>query len=345
MEDDKSFTIDIGEARIKIVDSQIKDGGFNIKNMGIADIDPLFFTSDAESATDNIAKVVKSLIKQLKIVDKNVRFVIPDTFSFNSFIEMPDVNEKELLSVIKYQADQFIPLPLDSVNLDIEIIFKNPKTKKLLALLSASSKKIIEKINIVSEKTGLFPQSLETETSATARFIHNIFKPKTPSNEKNSGFVIINMGLVSSSIYYILENPSLMIYSHNFKLGFNIFNKTLQININVDSKKGSDLLKHIGLSKNSSYDVRKILTPSIKSLASEIDRSINNITKKNNLKINNLYLINEAINFHALDEFIGRYFSIPTSYLNIYNILPKNNVVDYFKDKLGFFIPAIGASI
>ena len=99
------------------------------------------------------------------------------------------------------------------------------------------------------------------------------------------------------------------------------------------------------MSKTSSYDIQKILTPSIKSFVEEVDKSINEITKKHNLKINNIYLINEAINFHALDEFIGRYFSIPTTYLNIYNLLAKNNVVNYFKDKLGFFIPAIGASL
>ncbi|OGK31032.1 hypothetical protein A3F29_03190 [Candidatus Roizmanbacteria bacterium RIFCSPHIGHO2_12_FULL_33_9] len=345
MIDEKSFTVDIGETKIKVVDPQLKNNGFNIKNMGIADIDPLFFTSDTESVAENTANILKNLIRQLKIIKKNVRFVIPDTYSYNNFIEMPDVNEKELLSAIKYQADQFIPLPLDRVNLDIEIIFKNPKTKKLLALLSAASKKLIEKVNILSQRLGLFPESLETETSATARFIHNIIKIRTSSNEKNSGFAIVNMGLVSSSIYYILENPSLMIYSHNFKIGFNIFNKELQINMNIDSKKASDLLKHIGLSKNSSFNVQKVLIPSVKSFASEIDKSISDITKIKNLKINTIYLINESVNFHAIDEFIGRYFSIPTSYLNPYNALPKNNVVDYFKDKLGFFIPAIGASI
>ena len=38
MIDEKSFTVDIGETKIKVVDPQLKNNGFNIKNMGIADI-------------------------------------------------------------------------------------------------------------------------------------------------------------------------------------------------------------------------------------------------------------------------------------------------------------------
>jgi len=340
-----SFTIEVGESSINVIEPQIMENRFGIKNIGIADIDPLFYTSDSENIVNKTAMTLKDLLKQLKIAKKNVRLVIPDTYSYNNFIEMPDVNEKELLSAIKYQADQFIPLPLDQVNLDIEIIFKNPKTKKLLALLSAAPKKIIEKISGLSIRLGLNPESLETETSATARFVNTLLKTSNNQKTNNSGFVIINMGLISSSIYFILETPSLMVYSHNFKMGFNIFSKELQINMNIDAKKANDLLRHIGLSKSSSYDIQKILAPSIKSFAEDIDKTINEITTKHKLKINNIYLISHALNIHAVDEFIGRYFSIPTSYLKIYNLLPNNNVINYFKDKLGFFIPSIGASL
>src|SRR3989344_4656215 len=196
MKTDNLFTIDFGETNIKIVDTQFKNSVFEIKNMGITDNDPLFYFSDQESVIAKTTSNIKTLIKQLKIIDRDVRLVIPDTFSYSNFIEMPDVNEKELLSTVKYQADQFIPLPLEQVNIDIEIIFKNPKTKKLLALLSAAPKKTIAKITGLCERLGIYPDSLETETSATARFIHNLFRTKTPSADKNSGFVILKLVLI-----------------------------------------------------------------------------------------------------------------------------------------------------
>ncbi len=339
------FTLELSENKVKVVESQVKNNAIEVVNMGMDDIDPLFFITDSNTIIEKTAKIASNLIKQLKIDKKTVRIVIPDSYSYNNFIEMPDINEKELLAAVKYQADQLIPMPLDQVNVDIEIIFNNPQTKKLLALLSASSKKTIEKVEKMSEYMGLYPDTLETETSAIARLIHTLLKTQKPPPNKNQGFVIINMQQSTSSVYFVLETQAATIYAYNFKTGIDLFKKELQINLNIDLKKSNDLLTNIGLSKTSSYNLQQILTPSIKSFISEIEKSINEIIKKQKLQIQHIYLINETVKIHALDEFIGKYFSIPTSQFNIYPFLVKNNVVDFFKDKLGYFMATIGASI
>jgi Tfp pilus assembly PilM family ATPase len=236
-------------------------------------------------------------------------------------------------------------MPLEQVNIDIEIVFNNVQTKKLLALLCAASKKTIEKIEKLSEYMGLYPDTLETETSAIARFINTVLKTQKPPINKNQGFVVINVGRTSTSIYFILETQALMIYAYNFKTGLDLFKKELQINMNIDANKADSLLTHVGLSKSSSYNLQQILTPSIKSFIVEVEKSINEIAKKHKLQIKNIFLINEAVKIHTLDEFIGKYFSIPTSQFNIYPFLIKNNVVDFFKDKLGYFTAAVGASV
>lgn len=172
---DDIFTVELGENKIKIVEAYLRNGQIEITNMGIDELDPLFYVTDSENIIEKAAKTTSNLIKQLKITKKTLRVVLSDSFSYNKFIEMPDVTEKELLSAIKYQADQFVPMPLDQVNIDIEIVFDNPQVKKLLALLCASSKKIIGKVEKFSEYMGLYPDTLETETSAIARLINTIF--------------------------------------------------------------------------------------------------------------------------------------------------------------------------
>jgi len=53
MKDDNSFTIDIGERRLKIVDSEVGNNGFNIKNMGI---DVKMVTGDHEAIAKELAE-------------------------------------------------------------------------------------------------------------------------------------------------------------------------------------------------------------------------------------------------------------------------------------------------
>lgn len=339
------FTLELSENHIKVVEASLRNNQIEVINMGINEIDPLFFVSDNENVIEKTAKTASNLIKQLKIVKKTLRIILSDSFSYNKFIEMPDISEKELLSAIKYQADQFVPMPLDQVNIDLEIVFENPQMKKLLALLCASPKKMIGKIEKFAEYMGLYPDILETETSAIARFVNTILQSKQPITNKNQGFIMINMHPGSSSVYFILESQALMIYSYNFKTGLNLFKKEIQINMNVDKKKSEDLLTHIGLAKTGSYNLQQVLMPSIKSFVGEVEKSINEIVKKHKLQVSHIYLINDAIKIHAFDEFISKYFSIPSSPFNLYPYLVKNNVVEFYKDRLSYFTAAIGASI
>src|SRR3990167_3086933 len=101
------FCIDLGESFIRISDIKKAGNLFEAKSLGMIDVDPVFFRAEAEGVTEKQAAVLSKAIAQLKITKKNVNIVIPDSYSYNQFIETPKLNEKELLSAIKYQADQF----------------------------------------------------------------------------------------------------------------------------------------------------------------------------------------------------------------------------------------------
>ncbi len=343
---DSFFVVGLSESRLKLGD--IKKSGDHLlaQNMAIEDIDPVFFRTESDEEIEKTSKILSALIKQLKITKKDAKIVIPDSFSYNQFIEVPKLNEKELLSAIKYQADQFIPMPLEEVNLDIEIIYEDPSNKKMLTLLAASPKKIVEKVEKFLEYSGLVPDSVETETSATGRFLSEFLRGGEESKGlETKGGLIINMDLSSSSIYFFDYKLNLMTYCYNFPIGYNLFFKEVQVNLNVDEKKSRELLKSIGLSENASYDLKAILAPVIKSFTLETEKAVKELIQKSNIQIKNIYLINESIGIDALDELIGKYFGIPTSYLNLYSYFTKNNVVDFFQDKLGYFVSVVGGNL
>lgn len=335
---DSFFVIGLGESRLKVGD--IKKGGDLLlaQNMAMEDIDPVFFRTESDALVEKTSKMLSTLIKQLKISKKDAKVIIPDSFSYNQFIEVPKLNEKELLSAIKYQADQFIPMPLEEVNLDIEIIYEDSSNKKMLTLLAASPKKIVEKVEKFLEYSGLIPESVETETSATGRFLSRFLRNKESS-------LVINMELSSSSIYFFDHKMNLMTFSYNFPVGYSLFIKEVQVNLNVDEKKSHEFLKSIGISKNTSYDLQAILVPIIKSFISEVERVLKELVQKNNTQIKNIYLMNEAVGIYALDELISKYFAIPTSHINLYPYFAKNNVVDFFRDNLGYFVSVVGGNL
>ena len=146
------FVLDIGESLTKIGDVHVAGGKFVADAIGMLETEPLFFKSDTDASLEKQGEAIKKLVEQLKIKKKNVHIILPDSSTFSRFVEMPKLNEKELLSAIKYQADQFIPMPLDETNIDIEVIHEDRQTSKLLTLISAAPKKLIGRVENMVER-------------------------------------------------------------------------------------------------------------------------------------------------------------------------------------------------
>lgn len=337
------FCIDLGESFIKVSDI-VKSGDlFEAKSLGMIETDPVFFRAEAENVIEKQAAILSKLITQLKLTKKNVSIVIPDSYSYNQFVETPKLNEKELLSAIKYQADQFIPMPLEEINLDIEILKEDEKNKKILTLIAAAPKKVVGKVERMAEYAGLAPQTIETEISAIGRVAESVFKKQAA--KPDHGILLINLNFSSTSVYFFDSTAKILTFSYNFNIGYNLFLKEIQINLNVDQNKAVELLKNLGAGKKSSYDLHTILTPVIKDFFGEIQKSITLLSQKYNSQISNIYTFNETSRFHAIEEVLSKYFAIPATNLNLYSLFVKNPMTEYYKNDLSFFTASVGANL
>ncbi len=341
---DDSIGIDLGEMQVRVSSIRRKGKLFEAVNMGSLEIDPAFLRSDSAKLLEKTASDLSSLIKQLKIKQKSAKVVIPDSYSYNHITSMPKLNEKELLSAIKFQADQFIPMPLDEVNMDIEILYEDKKNKQILTLISAAAKSLISKVENLMEYTGLFPETIETETTATGRLVSELFKKDLKQMpEKHDAILFINAGYSSTSLYLLDQNLGVLLLVNNFSLGYNLFLKEIEVNLNVDQKKATELIKSFGLGQGTSYHLDTILAPALKNFISEVERFINGAIGKNKVQITTIYLFNYGSYFNSFDQVLSKYFGIPTSFLNLYSFFTKNSIVDFLRNDLGVFVSSVGA--
>jgi type IV pilus assembly protein PilM len=254
---------------------------------------------------------------------------------------MPLLNEKELVNAIRYQADQLIPLPLNEASIDVEIIHQDDKNKKILALIVASSKKIVEKVQRVAELNGLIPDSIENELSAASRFVGEIFK----ITDSQTGFIVANISLGSTSLYFFDPKLKLIIFNHNFNTGINLFLREVMVNLNLSKQKASEVLRSFDPQQQTSFQIDSIIAPAVKEISSEIKKFISAITQKYQVNINNIYFINEIINFPALTKAVATNTSISASLLNPTNLIKKSNLIDSFQNSLPLFVTTIGGNL
>ena len=339
---DELIGLNLAENRLRIAKAKNASGKIQIDLLSEQGDIPSFYDSDTKKVFEDVTEVVKKMISTLNLNKGKVNIVIPDGYTYSQLIYMPRLKEKELLSAIKYQADQFIPMPIEDTSLDLEIIHEDKSANKLLVLVVASPEKLIEKIQNLIEQVGFYPEAIENELSATGRFLTNFYQPA----EQEGGTIFINFGYSSTSFYFFDHKLKLLTDSHTFPAGLAIFLREAQADINIDLAKAKNLLKKIGFSSDPTVNFNEILQPTIDALLTELQKFINSVrTKFQVAAIDRLLLFNLASEINSLDKKIGSQIKIPTA---IFDPLPSTNrtnaVEPYIKD-LSSFISVIGGSL
>ncbi|HLL60382.1 MAG TPA: pilus assembly protein PilM [Candidatus Nitrosocosmicus sp.] len=339
------FSIDIGEKYIKVADVEKKGNNLLALSLAYDQAPANMYLSESIKDTEQTKLLIQKLIKDAGIRKKNVNIIIPDSHSYSQILEMPSISEKELLSAIRYQADQFIPIPIEKVNLDIEILAEDKKNKKLVILLVAAPLSNIEKITDLIEQSGLIPETIQTELSGSFGLI-NMIKPI--NDECN---LYINFGLTSTTLYLICPNiltnkkDSVPLQIRNFSIGFDLFIKDVKTNLNLSEHEVTNLLETNGFDNSASYDISKIIESPYNEFQLEIQKFIQSAKSSYDVTINKLFIFGEGNKLKGIQNKLNQTFSIATDVYNPYPLFIKNNVVDFFKNDLPLFIPAIGSTL
>lgn len=334
---DNYFCLDIGEKNTKIVDARKIGDMLEINSIDKAETNQYYYTTEEEKNVQEQANLINKLVTNLKIIKKNVNVIIPDSLTYSQILMMPNLNEKELISAIKYQADQFIPMPIEEINIDIEVIEEYKSEKKILILIVAAPKKLIEKIQTTVELAGLIPLSVETELSANSRFVMD-FANNFPSMTKEN-FLLLNLDLKTTNLSFFEQGKTILRESHNFSLGYQLFLKEIQVNTNVSVNQAGEILKSYTPDHPSSYPVETILSPLLKELVSEIKRFTNNH------KLDNLYFINNIVNVPSLAALVSKELSIPATIYNPLSFIKKTPMFTGAGQELPLFISTFGGNL
>lgn len=168
---DSIIGLDIGSHSIKLVEIGRRKQEARLLAAGSIPTPPKALSSTAPEDIEGIAGVVKKLWKETGAKTKNVNIALPESQVFTRVIEVPELSPRELTSAIKWEAEQYIPMPLDQVTVDFTILqtARETGTNKMEVLLVASPKTLVEKYVTILEYADLIPVAVETEIIAAAR--------------------------------------------------------------------------------------------------------------------------------------------------------------------------------
>lgn len=187
----EAFGLDINGSVLKIVKLKKKRGFFELASYNDLAIKPGVIESGEIKDEDSLIKIIKNArntVKGEKLDTKYIVASLPEEKSFLQVIQMPKMKEEELKSAVFFEAENYIPMPLDQVYLDFEVI--EPVVDSLNhfdVLIVAMPKTVVDSYASCFKKVGLIPFVFEVESGAIARAL---VKDQT----SNSPLVLIDVG-------------------------------------------------------------------------------------------------------------------------------------------------------
>jgi len=171
----EAFGLDISDLSLKIIKLKKRGKFLTLASFGEAQIKPGIIKEGEIKDEEKLAETIKGAIKKVKgerIKTKYVVASLPEEKAFLQVIQMPRMPEEDLKSAVIYEAENYIPLPIEQVYLDSQIV--SPVYNHLDhfdVLLAALPKKTVDPYLASLKKAGLQPKALEIESLAIARAV------------------------------------------------------------------------------------------------------------------------------------------------------------------------------
>jgi len=322
----ESFGLDISDLSLKIIKLKKRGKFFDLASFGEEKIKPGIIKNGEIRDKEALIKIIKEGLIRIKGEKLNTKYVIaslPEEKAFLQIIQMPKIPEEDLKSAIIYEAENYIPFPIEEIYLDFQII--SPLLNHLNhydILLAALPKKIIDSYLYCLKNSGLIPKALEIEALSIVRALIK--------NEVSSSVqLLIDLGATRTG-FIVFAGYSLRFVS-SIPVSSEKFNENISKNLNIDSKKAEELKIKYGLTGEKK--IFEAIVPVLTDLTEQIKKYIDYYQAhachehliSNEKTIEKIYLSGRGANLKGLTDFLSRELKIPVELGNPWiNILPES---------------------
>jgi type IV pilus assembly protein PilM len=203
--------VDIGSSSVMLVELSLgKAGNLVLDRCAIEPLEPGWVTDGNIEKFDEVADVVRRLIKKSGTRTQNVAMALPPSAVISKKIILPGgLGDAELEIQVESEANKYIPFSLDEVSLDFCVLGPSVTSSgDVEVLIAASRKEKVQDRQGLAEAAGLRPVVVDVESYAsrlaTARLIEQM-----PNKGLDTMVALFEVGSLTTSMQVIRNDEVL----------------------------------------------------------------------------------------------------------------------------------------
>lgn len=260
------FALDVGTDAIRIVQlSGNSQHGWQLDRFAYVPVDRALLQDSSQAGKKKLGEIIVSAVSQAGIKTKNVALGLPSNKTFTTVIDVPNKDRKAVEKIIRYHADQYIPMPIDDAKVDFVILGPSPnEPDKTEVLLSSTAIAYAEERMESVESVGFNLVAQEPDPIAMTRAL-------TPSGV-NDAKLIVDFGEQGTDLSVVFGAPRLV---RRLPGGLELLVKTVATTLNVKEIQARQFILRFGLAQDKlDGQIFKALMTTLEDFAGELTKSV-----------------------------------------------------------------------
>lgn len=309
--------LDISSTAVKLLElSQLsgRDGAqYRVESYAVEPLPPNAVVEKNIANVELVGEAIRNVMQRSGSRAKRAAVAVSGSAVITKIIPMPaSLSEQELEAQIELEADQYIPYPLEEVNLDFEIQGVSEKNPEMVdVLLAASRSENVDDRVAALDLAGVSPAVVDVEAYAMENACSQLLD-QLPNEGQNMVIAVADIGATTTTLNVLHDNN--IIYTREQNFGGVQLTEEIQRRYGLSREEAGMAKRQGGLPDN--Y-IAEVLDPFKEAVTQQVSRSLQFFYSSSAYDhVDQIILAGGCASIPGLDELIEGKIGTPATIAN-----------------------------
>lgn len=266
--------LDISSTAVKLLELSMNTGRsgtrYRVEAYGVEPLPPNSVVEKNIADVDAVGQAIRKVVKRSGSRARQAAVAVSGSAVITKVITMPaSLSDSEMENQIQLEADQYIPYPLEEVNIDFEVLGPSDKNPEMVdVLLAASRSENVDDRVAALEIAGLTTSIVDVEAYAMENAF-SLIVDQIPDYSDDFAVAVADIGATITTLN-VLHNGK-VIYTREQNFGGRQLTEEIQRRYGLSHEEAGMAKRQGGLPDN--Y-VPEVLDPFREAMAQQVSRSL-----------------------------------------------------------------------
>lgn len=330
-----AWGIDVGNRALKAIRLSRDGDSFRIDDLDLIEHEvPL--SQSGDNREDLISRALSEFMSRHKVGAVPVGISVSGQQSFARFITLPPVEENKIPEIVRFEAIQQIPFPIDDVEWSYQL-FRKPDDTEVQVGIFAMKKELVNRYVAFFTDLNLNVQVVQMSSMAVYNAMH--FDGRLTGTT-----LLVDIG---ADITDLVVADGELVWHRSVPIGGNAFTEALMRSFKFDFAKAEEEKRNAATSKYA-RQYFQAMRPTFSDLVSEIQRSIGfYVSTHKDAKIARVLAMGGTMKLPGLQKFLQQNLNLPVEAIELFSADAPTDarLADLYKENASCFAAAYGLAV